>query len=89
MCPKPAWVSRMQLAMPAMTVDCDPRPAVGGRGLEPEAAQVLEHEILALPGVVDTGLFLGIADRVWIGRPDGTVDVRVRSSIVPHSPMGR
>jgi len=29
----------------------------------------------AIPGVVDTGLFLGTAERVLIGYPDGHVDV--------------
>jgi ribose 5-phosphate isomerase len=30
---------------------------------------------LAIPGVVDTGLFLGTAERVLVGYPDGRVDV--------------
>jgi ribose 5-phosphate isomerase A len=30
-------------------------------------------------GVVETGLFVGMADRVIVGSPDGTVDERIRS----------
>lgn len=33
----------------------------------------LERELLAIPGVVGTGLFLGIADTVMVAAPDGTV----------------
>ena len=39
------------------------------------AARELERAILAIAGVVDTGLFLGTADRVLVGHPDGCVDV--------------
>ena len=39
------------------------------------AARDLERAILAIVGVVDTGLFLGTADRVLIGHPDGRVDM--------------
>ena len=35
----------------------------------------LERALRAVPGVVDTGLFLGTAERVLVGRPDGRVDV--------------
>ncbi len=38
----------------------------------------LEYALLKIPGVVDTGLFLGMADMVLIGHDDGTVDVRER-----------
>lgn len=41
------------------------------------AARKLEAAILEIPGVVDTGLFLGTAERVMIGYADGRVDVRV------------
>lgn len=43
------------------------------------AARELERAILAIPGVVDTGFFLGTADRVLVGHPDGHVDVLSRS----------
>jgi len=39
------------------------------------AARELERAMLEIAGVVDTGLFLGTADRVLIGHPDGRVDV--------------
>jgi len=39
------------------------------------AARALEAELLAIPGVVDTGLFLGTAERVLVGYPDGRVEV--------------
>jgi len=42
------------------------------------AARALEASILAIAGVVDTGLFLGTAERVLIGHPDGRVEVRTR-----------
>lgn len=45
------------------------------------AARELERAILAIPGVVDTGLFLGTADRVLVGHPDGRVDMLSR----PHT----
>jgi len=37
--------------------------------------RALEAELRAIPGVVDTGLFLGTAERVLVGYPDGRVDV--------------
>lgn len=42
------------------------------------AARELERAMLAIAGVVDTGLFLGTADRVLVGHPDGHVDVLSR-----------
>jgi ribose 5-phosphate isomerase A len=39
----------------------------------------LEQMIHALPGVVGTGLFLGMADSVLIGQKDGSVEMRQRS----------
>jgi len=39
------------------------------------AARALETALLAIPGVVDTGLFLGTAERVLVGHPGGRVDV--------------
>ncbi|MBS7625829.1 ribose 5-phosphate isomerase A [Candidatus Bathyarchaeota archaeon] len=35
----------------------------------------LERKIRMVPGVVEVGLFIGIADLVYVGRTDGTVDV--------------
>jgi ribose 5-phosphate isomerase A len=54
-------------------IDCTPP-----RPLDPRAARDLEAAILAIPGVVDTGLFLGTAERVLVGNADGTVEVLER-----------
>jgi ribose 5-phosphate isomerase A len=40
------------------------------------AARALAADLRAIPGVVDTGLFLGTAAHVLIGHPDGRVDTR-------------
>ena len=45
---------------------------------DPAQARRLEQALRAMPGVVDTGLFLGTAELVIVGRPDGTVDERRR-----------
>jgi ribose 5-phosphate isomerase A len=55
------------------TLDCAP-----ARPLDARAARVLDAAIRAIPGVVDTGLFLGTAERVLVGHADGRVDVRRR-----------
>lgn len=39
----------------------------------------LEHALLRIPGVVDTGLFLGMADMILVGHDDGSVEVRERA----------
>ena len=39
------------------------------------AARALAADLRAIPGVIDTGLFLGTAERVLVGHPDGHVDV--------------
>jgi ribose 5-phosphate isomerase A len=38
------------------------------------AARALESAVLSIPGVVDTGLFLGTAERVLVGYADGHVE---------------
>ena len=54
-----------------LTIDCGlATPLADAR-----AARALEAELRAIPGVVDTGLFLGTAERVLVGYPDGHVDV--------------
>jgi len=54
-----------------LTLDCTlPAPLSDGR-----AARALEAAIRAIPGVVDTGLFLGTAERVIVGHDDGRVEV--------------
>jgi ribose 5-phosphate isomerase A len=35
----------------------------------------LDPELKQLPGVVEHGLFIGLADRALLGRPDGTVEL--------------
>lgn len=46
-------------------------------GIEPiRAPQELEDSISAIPGVVGTGLFLGIADLVLVGDADGVRELR-------------
>jgi ribose 5-phosphate isomerase A len=51
---------------------------------DPEA---LDHEIKQIPGVVEHGLFIGMAERALLGRPDGQVDVITAGS--PQSPAAR
>lgn len=58
-----------------LTMDCAlPAPLADGG-----AARELERAILGIPGVVDTGLFLGMADQVLVGHADGRVDVLRRT----------
>ncbi len=54
-----------------LTLDCAlAEPLRDGR-----AARELEAALRAIAGVVDTGLFLGTAERVLVGHADGRVDV--------------
>lgn len=43
---------------------------------DPEA---LALALSGIPGVVESGLFLGLCDELVIGRPDGTVEIRRRA----------
>src|SRR5437867_6169971 len=54
-----------------LTIDCGLATPLA----DAPAARVLEADLRAIPGVVDTGLFLGTAERVLVGYPDGHVDV--------------
>jgi ribose 5-phosphate isomerase A len=56
-------------------LDCAPPEPLRGK----TAARALEQALLAIAGVVDTGLFLGTADLVFVGHPDGRVDTLRRS----------
>ncbi len=56
-----------------LIIDCAPGAPLRDR----PAARGLEATLLAIPGVVDTGLFLGTAERVLVGYPDGRVDVHI------------
>lgn len=58
-----------------LTLDCAPPASLADGG----AARGLESAILAIAGVVDTGLFLGTAERVLVGWPDGRVEERRRT----------
>jgi ribose 5-phosphate isomerase A len=44
-----------------------------------DAARALERQLRGIVGVIDTGLFLGTADRVLVGHPDGRVDILTRT----------
>jgi ribose 5-phosphate isomerase A len=46
------------------------------KGVEDPAR--LEHELRLLPGVIETGLFVGLASRIYVGLPDGTVQEILR-----------
>jgi len=54
-----------------LTLDC----GIATPLADARAARVLAADLRAIPGVVDTGLFLGTAERVLVGHPDGHVDV--------------
>jgi len=57
-----------------LMMDCElSSPIVDAR-----AARSLDAALRAMPGVVDTGLFLGTAERVLVGHADGRVDMMVR-----------
>jgi ribose 5-phosphate isomerase A len=49
---------------------------------EPQLARTLETAVCRIPGVVDTGLFLGTAERVLVGHSDGRVEVFKRSDLL-------
>lgn len=57
-----------------LTFDCAVREPLR----DARAARELETAALAIPGVVDTGLFLGTTERVLVGHADGRVDVLER-----------
>jgi ribose 5-phosphate isomerase A len=44
----------------------------------------LEHELRLLPGVIETGLFVGLARRIYVGLPDGTVQEILRPDATPR-----
>jgi ribose 5-phosphate isomerase A len=54
-----------------LLVDCAPNEVLR----DAHAARQLDAALRAIPGVVDTGLFLGTAERVLVGHPDGRVEV--------------
>ncbi len=44
----------------------------------------LERELAILPGVVESGLFIDLAHRLYLGKPDGTCEVMTR--VDPKTP---
>jgi ribose 5-phosphate isomerase A len=58
-----------------LTLDCALSEPLG----DARAAHALEAALRAIVGVVDTGLFLGTAERVLVGYPDGRVETFTRS----------
>jgi len=54
-----------------LLIDCVPSSVLR----DAHAARALDAALRAIPGVVDTGLFLGTAERVLVGYPDGRVEV--------------
>jgi ribose 5-phosphate isomerase A len=62
-----------------LTFDCAlPAPLA-----DAQAARALELLLRAIPGIVDTGIFLGTAERVLVGHADGRVDTLVRNGGAP------
>ena len=74
---------------PALRADAESgRPFVSDNGnlivdvtlaatlLNAAAARAFDAELRAIPGVVDTGLFIATAERVLVGYPNGRVDTR-------------
>ncbi len=49
-----------------------------GKGLSPGQAARLHAEVKGLPGVVETGLFVGIAKTCFFGEADGSISVLER-----------
>jgi ribose 5-phosphate isomerase A len=51
--------------------------------------EALDNELKQIPGVVEHGIFIGLAERVLLGRPDGQVDVLTADSPRPQpAPSG-
>jgi ribose 5-phosphate isomerase A len=59
-----------------LVVDVAPAAPLADAG----AARAFDAALRLIPGVVDTGLFLGIAEIVLVGHPDGRVDTRRREN---------
>jgi ribose 5-phosphate isomerase A len=57
-------------------VDCAFSAPIG----DANAARKLERALLDIPGVVDTGFFLGLADRVIVGSAGGKTEERMRGA---------
>lgn len=56
-------------------LDCVPPEPMS----DAQAARQQEQLLRAIPGVVDTGFFLGTAHQVFVGHPDGRVDLLQRA----------
>ena len=57
-------------------LDLTPAAPMDGR-----SARAFDAALRSVPGVVDTGLFLGTAERVLVGHPDGRVETLVRGHV--------
>jgi len=57
-------------------LDLTPTAPMDGR-----AARAFDAALRAIPGVIDTGLFLGTAERVLVGHPEGRVETLVRGRV--------
>lgn len=57
-----------------LILDCAPAASIG----DGAAARSLDASLRSIPGVVDTGLFLGTAERVLVGYPQGRVETLLR-----------
>jgi ribose 5-phosphate isomerase A len=57
-------------------LDLRPRSPAGDPG-------ELDRELRSIPGVVETGLFCGLAHRVFVGLPDGTVQEILPPRVAP------
>jgi len=49
--------------------------------MDGRSARAFDATLRAIPGVIDTGLFLGTAERVLIGHPEGRVETLVRGRV--------
>ena len=43
--------------------------------------QALDTQLLMIPGIVETGLFCGMARHVYVGRADGSVALKTRRAL--------
>lgn len=59
-----------------LIIDCTPLSPLA----DSSAAAALKRGLRAIPGVIDTGIFLGTAERAIVGYPDGHVETLLRGS---------
>ncbi len=44
--------------------------------LQPDNVQQVEEQLRGIPGIVETGLFVNMAEEAFFGQPDGSVTSR-------------